>query len=224
MHLTPAEPQLMQYPLRILIAFQRGFHRRWPTYKDLAISAPSRLRDFCQQSFCDPAFPHIRPFGWLTHRVHCLESTGKFFLERIKLFPEQQVLVGIGGIYKRDFRPVLWILQDTPRELVDWCNARPARDEGYMGRGVRLPLVTSQRGSKKESVTRLQRVEVTALLAVRVVFDEELEFAGFLQRGDGCVRARHRRPAAFWPGCGQDCGYMIVSLVRCSSSDGLACQ
>lgn len=104
--------------------------------------------------------------------------------------------------------PIGGIVENGTCETVDGCDARSSCYEeeiaGSGGRGVR---VAGEWTADGEFIAGLEGVEMGGCLALRILFDEELEGAPIGGVGDGGVGPDDGKPAVCGSMLGEDSGW-----------------
>ena len=107
--------------------------------------------------------------------VRDVDAAGVLLLKRLELVAQEKVRVRVDAPHEADAGLVCGVLEDSARELVHGRNARAARNQRDVRVLVRRPLHFRNGAQESELVAWLQRVDVRALLAPRVVLDHQLD-------------------------------------------------
>jgi hypothetical protein len=114
---------------RILCAADSLVQPWWTTHEDFDISALGIRDDFLEQVLCDESFAIWPAIRWLVESVESLEPLGKFVLDLLEFFLQQNVLLANVTEYQRDFGLVLWVGEDSSDKLIHGCDTGSSRDE-----------------------------------------------------------------------------------------------
>lgn len=114
---------------------------------------------------------------WMTNCVDIVKAIREARLKALQLFSQKQVLLGVDAENEVDFGFVGWIIENTLRHLVDWCDTGPACYEVDLAGLVRCPGVSFDCRCKCEGVPWNEGVDVGARFAIGVFLDHELDLA-----------------------------------------------
>ena len=183
-HLIVSISQLFQIPCKLTLlrgtllrTRDRLIQPRWATYEDLNVLLLRPGNDLLQQVLRNEAFTLLPPFRRIIEDVERSEAIWVIILQLLELLLEKDILLRDVTEHERDFRLVLRVLEDGPRELPHGCYACAAGDDGDVAVFVGRPGVFRDGAFDVEGVAGFQGVYVFGHRSVGVFFDDEVEEA-----------------------------------------------